>query len=122
MTEMQQGKATERRPLVIQLFCGLGFLMIGFPLMLLLPAVRDPLVAQYGANEMLIFAASSLVTFIAALGCWRMRKWGVYVYALVPAMRFMSDLVTDGIQSAVLSSLVPLIVAVLLFAQLKRMS
>ena len=110
------------RPIIIQLFCGVGFLTILFVAMLLIPSVRQQLIQQFGAGTVLTFALGALGTFFAALGCWQMRKWGVYVYALVVALGILSNVASQGLMAGVVGGVIPLVILALLWSKLERLS
>jgi len=110
------------RPIIIQLFCGVGFLTILFVAILLVPSVRQQLIQQFGAGAVLTFSLGALGTFFAAIGCWRMRKWGVYVYALAVALGILSNIASQGLMAGVVGGVIPLVILALLWVNLERMS
>lgn len=50
---------------------------------LLMPPIRDPLIKQYGPSIIPMTATLVVVSLIALVGYWRMRRWGVYLWTAV---------------------------------------
>ncbi|MFT5121839.1 MAG: hypothetical protein ACI9QL_000765 [Candidatus Omnitrophota bacterium] len=71
-----------RRPIIVTVFCALGF--IGFPFFaqqMSDPAVRQPVIDLYGDNYLKIEIPLQIGFLIAFIGCWFLKKWGAYLMA-----------------------------------------
>ncbi|MBI4125425.1 MAG: hypothetical protein HY609_02315 [Deltaproteobacteria bacterium] len=109
-----------KRPTIITVFCIIGF--IGTPFVfggLLIPSARTFLIQQYGLLFVPITILSSLLGLIGLIGCWKMRKWGVYFYTAMAVISIGYGLVV-GIPG-ILGYILPLVILGVGFANLKKM-
>jgi len=99
--------------------------------LMLLPAAAGSLSETYGIWYVLFWITSSVITLVCMIGYWRMRRWGVYLYAAgfvigVP-IRFILGEFDAQLQEAFANSftgaavLVPLLVILVGFLYFKRM-
>ena len=116
-----------RRPIVVQIACALGFFVV-IPLLaaFIIPGSRDSLVDKIGSVGALIGLLSLMVYIIAACGLWRMRRWGVYLWAAPVVLTMLYDLLVDGLDAFVAFHhpffVVQFVVTILLFGCLDQMS
>lgn len=120
--QSSSGGGQTGRPILIQLFCGVGFLTILFVVMLLIPSVRQQLTQQFGGGTVLVFALGALGTFFAAIGCWHMRKWGVYLYGGVVVLNVLSSMASNGLMAGVVAGAIPVLILAVLWSNLEKMS
>lgn len=73
------GKAP--RPLIITIFCVIGFIGVALSLFTLAsPASWKLMSAQFGSFFIPSLVISLILGFTGLLGLWKMKKWGVYSY------------------------------------------
>lgn len=110
---------TPDRPLPITALC----VLVGVALLATLvrvPVVVPALIAAYGAWYIAVWGGSLVALGAAAIGYWRMRRWGVYVYAAAFVVGTTIGLAA-GIPFTTAGVLVPLAIIALGAAYLPRM-
>ena len=69
------------RPFLVTLLCILGFLFgIGALFSIANPEVLDKLLA-YGYDRFMLSCIKTMIAIVAFIGYWKMRRWGVYLFA-----------------------------------------
>src|SRR3989344_6652426 len=96
--------STVSRPKIITSVCLLGFVGYGLGLIGLVgfliftgafstPTAVYQLLSSYGSFVIIL---TSLLTLVGLIGYWKMRKWGVYIYAVMLAIYVVYMLVVGG--------------------------
>lgn len=80
--ESKGGGEEKRRPTVITVICVLGFVGAPFIAFNLITALARPTRSPFH----FYYAGVVAVNLLAFVGIWRMRKWGVILYALTAAV------------------------------------
>lgn len=110
-----------KRPLVITIFCLLGFISLPWVLLsVIMPEVREGLIQQYGQLYIWTLSISSTLGLAGLIGLWKMKKWGVYIYA---AMALLST--ASGWYNGVAFNfgyVFPLVVMVIAWANINKMN
>jgi hypothetical protein len=65
------------RPKIISIFCVLGYLMV----IISVPAVFSPVIKRMGDWYPALFGLFVALNFIAYIGIWHLKKWGVLLLA-----------------------------------------
>ena len=128
MSETGNGRVS--RPILISILCVLTLATFALNLVLL-PAAAGGLREAYGIWHVLFWITSSLITLVSIIGYWRMRRWGVYLYAagfvIGAPIRFILGRFDAQLEEAFANSftgaavLVPLLVILVGFLYFKRM-
>jgi hypothetical protein len=110
-----------KRPLLITIFCIVGFIGAVFvALGLFIPAISQSLAQQYGASFIVVTFISLVLGLAGLIGMWLMRKWGVYAYTAMAVLSIGYGLIA-GLSGGILSYIIPVVVVITGFAYLKRM-
>lgn len=114
----EQGKI--KRPVVLTIFCILGFLGLafGFISIFLVPDVVSQLTSR-SSLYLPITIILSLSMIVSLVGYWKMRKWGVYLYSVATGINIVYGL---SINTPIYNSLFPVIITILGWIYLKRMT
>ena len=104
------------RPAAITVICIIGFLGL-IPAFLLIFSPASSSIGVWYPPFLALASVSGLVSFI---GIWLMKKWGVYAYTGLTSLSQIV-LLAKGVWSPV-ALLIPLVVIVLGFSNLKKMS
>jgi hypothetical protein len=107
------------RPGLITAVCVLGFIVFGLSL-LSAPMIFGAVSERYGVWYGPVWAVSIALTIVSLVGYWRMKKWGVRLYAGLFVFGILLSLFA-GIPFSVPGFLVPLAITSLGFANYKRM-
>lgn len=111
-----------KRPIIITIFCILGFIFIPITLLgLILPASRDLIIQQYGFSFVLITAFTALLGLAGFIGLWMMRRWGLYAYISQAILGIGYGLLI-GIPFSSSSVVGPIVIAIIYFLYFKKMS
>jgi hypothetical protein len=107
---------TNSRPVAITVICIIGFIGL-IPSVLL---IFSPVASSIGAWYPPFLALASIGGLISFIGMWLMKKWGVYTYI---GLTIMSQIVllTKGVWNP-LALMIPLIVIIIGYSNLKTMS
>ena len=108
--------ATSSRPIAITVICVIGFLGL-IPSFLL---IFSPITSSIGAWYPPYLALASIVGLVSFIGMWLMKKWGVYAYTGFTSLTQIV-LLAKGVWSPP-ALLIPFIVIVIGFSNLKKMS
>lgn len=110
-----------KRPLLITIFCVIGFIGSLFVAAgLLIPSARQMLEQQYGVSFLFVTFIVLVLGLTGLIGIWMMRKWGVYTYSGMAVLSIGYGLMT-GLSSGLLSYLLPIVVVIIGFVYLKQM-
>ena len=113
---------SEKRPIIITIFCIMGFLAVPFIIAgFLIPSGRNFLIQQYGFSFILIANLLSILSLAGLIGYWKMRKWGVYIYTAAIIINYIYGFII-GISTNSLSFIVPFMIICAGFANLKKMT
>ncbi len=107
------------RPVVITVFCVIGFIGAGVVFPLMMTDIYDRVIDQIGEwyTPFLLFsAAMGLASFI---GMWKMKKWGVYLYTAMTALSQVVMFAMD--QWTPLGIIMPAIVIAVGFNHINKM-
>lgn len=85
-----------------------------------MPSVQQTLSQQYGTSYLVVTALLGILGLAGLIGMWKMRKWGVYTYTAMTVLSIGYGL-TIGLQTGVVSYIIPAIIVVTGFVYLKRM-
>ena len=115
------GKAEhgQRRPIIVYIFCVFAVLTsMYFAYVLLLHREQG---AQYGTGAVVRVVLASFGTMLSAIGCWQMRRWGVYLYTGILGMNVVGNIIVSrGISLDVLPGGIPLGILVTLWLRLSK--
>lgn len=113
--------AKGHRPLAITIVCILGFLGLAVVLLgLMNSSIRERAINEFGILPMIFSVIIGLAGAGGLIGCWLMRKWGVYLYTAAQVISLLLNFFTQG-SRALTGSIFSVVVIVILFAYLKRM-
>ena len=101
-------KGTKRRPKIITVVCYVGFVTVALGMLNLMTAGMTEGWSWFRAYYTL-FVAGSLAGYA---GLWRMKKWGVMVYAIngVVGLVLFALLLDMPLRGVVIGSLIPAVV------------
>lgn len=102
-------------PLVVLILCGLLFAYGIFEIIYTFSGAYGHLHVAYSAVNAFIVVLS----FVALSGVWAFEKWGSIAFALVIAFKAGSDFLFDNFQIWQLLSVLPAIVFLLYYKQMK---
>ena len=126
MSDMISEAKVVKRPLLITIICVWGFIGSGINVLgILIPTGRNSLalqyfVQQYGSTALFIATVGSILNLVAFVGCWNMRKWGLFLYATVTILCFISSVLLK-MESGLLSYILPIILLCIIFSYRKQM-
>lgn len=110
-----------RRPLAITIVCILGFLGLAVVLLgLMTSSIREQAINEFGILSIIFSVIIGLAGAGGLIGCWLMRKWGVYLYTAAQAISLLINFFTQG-SRALTGSILSVAVIVILFAYFKKM-
>jgi hypothetical protein len=107
------------RPASITVVCIIGFLSFGLSL-LAIPSLLGRTASTYGPGYVPFWLISVTLTVVSLIGMWKMRRWGVYLYAGLFALGVVVGLVFK-LPFTVLGVVVPLAIIGLGFAHIRDM-
>lgn len=110
-----QTPAEGGRPVAIAVICLLGFLgaCVAIPVFVLTMPIAT-------ADEVPYAVCGSLLGFFSFIGLWKMRRWGVCLYAVLTTINF-TFIVNSGQVKSPLMIAAPLIVLTVAFYYFRRM-
>lgn len=110
MPEVQNQGSIKKRPIVITVICVVGFLgALLLLFVLLFPNTRDILIQLYGKKFLYMILANLCLGLTGLIGFWKMRKWGVYFYALMIISSVASSIVMKLPQNKI-GYIIPLVI------------
>jgi len=119
--EKSQDLQKSKRPIIITIFCIIGFIGIPITLLgLLIPASRDLIIQQYGFSFVPITIFTTLLGLAGLIGYWMMRKWGLYAYTSMAILSIGYGFII-GIPFN-LGYIMPIIMVIIGFFYFKQMS
>lgn len=122
MNETKDESTIGKRPIIITIFCILGFLGSAPMLLgLLLPAARAQLITQYGSIMIPISASTFILGLSGIIGYWKMRKWGIYIYSVMAIISIGSGILLN-MQTGIISYIMPVVIIVIGIIYYKRMT
>lgn len=110
--------ATSSRPIAITVICVIGFLGLIPSFLRIFSPITSSIGAWYPWYPPYL-ALASIVRLVSLIGMWLMKKWGVYAYTFTSLTQIV--LLAKGLLSPPVL-LIPFIVIVIGFSNLKKMS
>ena len=103
------------RPKLVTWICILGFVLVVFSM----PAVFSPETRRMGDFFPAIFALLISLRFIAYVGLWHMKRWGVELFLITFAAQLIQGILMDDF--SVVGTIYHIIITVLLALQYRKM-
>ncbi|HTL82375.1 MAG TPA: hypothetical protein VL651_11755 [Bacteroidia bacterium] len=112
-------KKTRKRPIIISMFCVVGFIVSAFQIILIsYPGIRG--IAKWYP---IVYGFLTAFRFMATVGVWHMKKWGAELFTYVTLFKILVlVLVDDFTMLAKLDAFVSVIFSVIFMLFYKRMS
>lgn len=108
-----------KRPRIISFICIIGYLSV----LLSFPQVFSPQVKKLGLLMPALYGILVAANFIACVGIWYMKQWGVVLYLLVFFSRILFNLgINDLGAGFYISNLVSVLFIILLLRVYRKMS
>jgi len=115
---------SSERPLSISILCILAFAGATLAtLAFLIPNTRQVLIMRFGYGYFVASIVLTISYFIGVIGCWQMRKWGVYVITAAIIMGFVAKLTSHSPYNVwTIRSALGLLFPIVGFANLRKMT
>lgn len=105
----------KKRPGVITAVCIIGFIGVAFTI----PMIFSDFAKSTGDWYPPYLAFSAIIGLVSMIGLWKMKKWGVIVYAALVALSQIVLLAT-GLWN-ILALILPAILIAIVFSQFSKM-
>ncbi|MBN8703086.1 MAG: hypothetical protein J0M08_08475 [Bacteroidetes bacterium] len=109
---------TTKRPLLISIACIIGYIWVVF----MFPSIFSPAIKRMGSWIPALYGLVTALTFIAFVGIWHMKRWGVELFLANTLLKVCVELIfKDEIGIAGLSlSLILLAVFIVYYKRMNK--
>ena len=108
--------AISKRPLSISIICIIGFLMF----VMALPLLYESYVMKVNNSLLAYYSTTIFLSFIAIIGIWKMKRFYLFMYTSIFIVNQLVLIVLNVFD--VYQSLIPAIIIIVGFLNLKKMS